>query len=70
MLMSKLLIIIISFLIAIIGYKNAECDKCKYEAILFGIIFYQLRNYDLLGLKLLGYFIIGEILISYFEGNK
>lgn len=68
--MSNYIIIMLSVLVSIVGYRNAECDKCRYEAILFGIIFFQLRNYGYLGLKLLGIFIIGELLIKYIDDNK
>ena len=68
--MNSAIIIALSILVAIIGYRNAECDKCKYEAILFGIIFFQLRSYGFLGIKLLLIFVIGEFLIKYIDDNK
>ena len=69
-LMSKNLIIVLSILIAVVGYKTAECRKCRHEAILFGLIFLQFRNYGTLGLKCLIYFIVGECLINYYDKHR
>ena len=64
------LIIALSILIAVVGYRIADCRKCRHEAILFGILFFQFRNYGTLGIKLLIYFLIGEFLIEYFDKNR
>lgn len=64
--MIKLFIIFFSILIAVIGYRNAECRRCKYEAILFGFLFFQFKNYEFLGARMLIIFIVGELLIKKF----
>lgn len=68
--MSKIIIIIISILIAVIGYRNAECDKCRHEAILFGLLFLLFRNYGTLGIKFIVLFLIGEFLIEYHDKHR
>lgn len=67
--MSKLNLLI-SILIILVGYKSADCLKCKYEAFLFGLMYAKLINYGTLGLEIILIFIIGEILIKYFVDSK
>ena len=45
--MINVVIIILSILIMFVGYQNAECDKCRHEAVLFGLLFLLFINHGI-----------------------
>ena len=53
-----------------VGYKNAECDKCRHEAVLFGLLFLLFINHGTLGIRFLILFLIGEFLIECHDKHR
>ncbi len=64
------IIILLSILIGVVGYRNAECDKCRHEAVLFGLLFLLFINHGTLGIRFLILFLIGEFLIEQHDKHR
>ena len=68
--MINFIIIVLSIVIMFVGYKNAECDKCRHEAVLFGLLFLLFINHGTLGIRFLILFLIGEFLIECHDKHR
>lgn len=65
--MSRFFMIALSVFITVIGYRMATCKKCRYEAILIGIISLNFMNYPMLALRIIIMFLVGEFIISKYK---